>query len=145
MNGAGHSHGDRHNHSGGISRGSGHSPGIRRGLAAAIGLNLVIVVAEVAAGLASGSLGLLSDAVHNFTDMAALGITWFAIEQAKKPATAEKDFRLSPHWYPHRTDQRADNGCGDPLDLLRSLAPLPQPSTGRWRPGHHYGNPCPLC
>ena len=38
------------------------------------------------------SLGLLSDAVHNFTDMAALGITWFAIEQAKKPPTAEKTF-----------------------------------------------------
>lgn len=86
MSGAGHYHGDRG------SRDSGHSHGIRRGLAAGIGLNLVIVVAEVAAGLVSGSLGLLSDAVHNFTDMAALGITWFAIEQAKKPATAEKTF-----------------------------------------------------
>jgi len=72
---------------------AGHSHGsVKRGLAMGIGLNLLIVVAEVFAGLVSGSLGLLSDAVHNFTDMAALGITAFAIWQAKKPPTAEKTF-----------------------------------------------------
>lgn len=72
---------------------AGHSHGgVKRGLAAGIGLNLLIVVAEVFAGLIAGSLGLLSDAVHNFTDMAALGITGFAIWQAKKPPTAEKTF-----------------------------------------------------
>jgi cobalt-zinc-cadmium efflux system protein len=73
-----------HNHS--------HEAGVKRGLAAGIGLNLLIVVVEVVAGLAAGSLGLISDAVHNFTDMAALGITWFAIEQARKPPTASKTF-----------------------------------------------------
>ena len=72
---------------------AGHShSGVKRGLAMGIGLNLLVVVAEVFAGLVSGSLGLLSDAVHNFTDMAALGIAWYAIEQAKKPPTAEKTF-----------------------------------------------------
>jgi len=65
---------------------------IKRGLIAGIALNLLIVVAEVVAGIAAGSLGLLSDAIHNFTDMAALGITWFAIEQARKPPTASKTF-----------------------------------------------------
>ena len=69
-----------------------HSMLVKRGLAAGIGLNLLIVAAEVAAGLVAGSLGLISDAVHNFTDMAALGITWFALVQAKKPPTAEKTF-----------------------------------------------------
>jgi cobalt-zinc-cadmium efflux system protein len=65
---------------------------IKRGLAAGIALNLLIVVAEIVAGIIAGSLGLLSDAIHNFTDMAALGITWFAIEQARKPPTAAKTF-----------------------------------------------------
>lgn len=65
---------------------------IKRGLVIGIALNLLIVVAEVVAGIAAGSLGLLSDAVHNFTDIAALGITWFAIEQARKPPTASKTF-----------------------------------------------------
>lgn len=72
---------------------TGHShSGVKRGLAMGISLNLLIVAAEVFAGLVSGSLGLLSDAVHNFTDMAALGISGFAIWQAKKPPTAEKTF-----------------------------------------------------
>lgn len=63
-----------------------------QGLVVGIILNLVIVAAEVIAGLLAGSLGLLSDAVHNFTDMAALGLSWFAFLQAKKPPTAEKTF-----------------------------------------------------
>ncbi len=66
--------------------------GIKRGLTAGIALNLLIVIAEVVAGTIAGSLGLISDAVHNFTDMAALGIAWFALEQAKRPPTATKTF-----------------------------------------------------
>ena len=86
MNHAGHVHAHAH------GQASFRGDGVRRGLAAGIALNLLIVVVEVAAGLAADSLGLISDAVHNFTDMAALGVTWFAIEQAKKPPTAEKTF-----------------------------------------------------
>lgn len=87
-----HSHGP-----GGHDHGATGGPGvplssIKSGLAAGIALNLLIVVAEVVAGVIAGSLGLLSDAIHNFTDMAALGITWFAIEQARKPPTAAKTF-----------------------------------------------------
>ena len=69
-----------------------HQADVTRGLIAGIGLNLLIVLAEVAAGLIAGSLGLISDAVHNFTDMAALAIAWFALAQSRKPATAEKTF-----------------------------------------------------
>jgi cobalt-zinc-cadmium efflux system protein len=72
--------------------GHSHAAATSYGLAAGIGLNLLIVVVEVAAGIIAGSLGLLSDAVHNFTDMAALGLTWFAMAQAKKPPTAAKTF-----------------------------------------------------
>ncbi len=80
-----------HDHSHGISAES-FSEGAAYGLMIGIGLNLVIVVVEVIAGYIAGSLGLLSDAVHNFTDMAALGLSWFAFEQAKKPATSIKTF-----------------------------------------------------
>lgn len=69
-----------------------HSIGPVNALLAGIGLNLLIVVVEIVAGLLAGSLGLISDAVHNFTDMAALGLAWFAFEQAKKPPTAAKTF-----------------------------------------------------
>lgn len=43
-----------------------------RRLVAAIGLNGLTVAAEVIGGFMSGSLALLSDALHNFTDVAAL-------------------------------------------------------------------------
>ncbi len=69
-----------------------HHPATTYGLIAGIGLNLVIVVVEVIAGYFAGSLGLLSDAVHNFTDMAALGLAWFAFAQARKPPTAARTF-----------------------------------------------------
>lgn len=82
-----HDHGDGHG-------ALGHHPtkNASRGLIAGIGLNFVIVVVEVLAGLAAASLALLSDAVHNFTDIAALGLTWFAIAQARKPPSAARTF-----------------------------------------------------
>lgn len=82
---AGHRHGILHIHHPRLF-------GAVGGLLAGIGLNLIIVVVEIIAGLFAGSLGLLSDAIHNFTDMAALSITWFALAQAKKPPTAAKTF-----------------------------------------------------
>ncbi|MHB9111175.1 MAG: cation diffusion facilitator family transporter [Thermoleophilia bacterium] len=97
-----HSHGQKKSghgghHHGGLSHGAKGgaeipTSSIKRGLIAGIALNLLIVMAEVIAGIAADSLGLLSDAVHNFTDIAALGITWYAIEQARKPPTASKTF-----------------------------------------------------
>lgn len=91
-----HSHSHGHGlggHGHGANGGSEVPAGsVKRGLIAGIALNLLIVIAEVVAGIAADSLGLLSDAVHNFTDIAALGITWYAIEQARKPPTASKTF-----------------------------------------------------
>lgn len=66
--------------------------GMTRGLIIGIALNMIIVAAEVVIGLLANSLGLLSDAVHNFTDIAALAIVWFAFAQAKKPPTPVKTF-----------------------------------------------------
>jgi len=43
-----------------------------RNLGITVFLNLVITVAEVVGGLLSGSLALLSDALHNFGDTIAV-------------------------------------------------------------------------
>jgi cobalt-zinc-cadmium efflux system protein len=52
----------------------------------AVILTLAFVVGEAVAGFFSNSLALLSDAGHNFADAAALGLSWYALWIAKKPA-----------------------------------------------------------
>ncbi|MCM0583350.1 cation transporter [Weissella diestrammenae] len=41
-------------------------------------MNVIITVAELFGGIISGSLALISDAVHNFTDVLSLIIAWIA-------------------------------------------------------------------
>lgn len=47
---------------------------------------------EFAGGLLSHSLALLSDAGHVLTDVFALGLAWFAVEQAKRPADRRRSY-----------------------------------------------------
>jgi len=49
-------------------------------LAIVIGLNFLITLAEIIGGIISGSLSLLSDALHNFSDGVAVIIAWAAIK-----------------------------------------------------------------
>ena len=55
-------------------------------------LTLTFVIIEALVGMQSGSLALLSDAGHNFTDALALGLSWYAIWIAGKPATPSKTY-----------------------------------------------------
>ena len=55
-------------------------------LALAIGLTVVFIAAEIVAGIFAKSLALLTDAVHNVTDVIALGLTWWAFWITTKPA-----------------------------------------------------------
>jgi cobalt-zinc-cadmium efflux system protein len=50
------------------------------------------MVAEVVGGLLSNSLALLADAGHMFTDVAALGLSVFAMRLARKPPTTKRTF-----------------------------------------------------
>ncbi len=52
----------------------------------------VIAMMEIAGGLASGSLALLSDAGHLVTDSATLGLTWYAVSRSRRPAGAQHTF-----------------------------------------------------
>jgi cobalt-zinc-cadmium efflux system protein len=55
-------------------------------------LTVVILTVDVAAGLWSGSLALLSDAGHVLTDLAALGLAWFAVAQGRRPPDQSRTF-----------------------------------------------------
>ena len=74
---AGHSHG-------------GHSHGEEnlsdRQLIFAVAINVLLTVAQIIGGIVSGSLALIADALHNFSDAAALGLAWFARRIGRRPA-----------------------------------------------------------
>jgi cobalt-zinc-cadmium efflux system protein len=53
----------------------------------ALFLTLIILLVELVGGILSHSLALLSDAGHVLTDIAAIGLSWFAMHQSQKPAS----------------------------------------------------------
>jgi cobalt-zinc-cadmium efflux system protein len=55
-------------------------------------LNATITVAEIAGGILSGSLALLSDAVHNLSDTVAIALSYFANKIAQKPKDARRTY-----------------------------------------------------
>lgn len=55
-------------------------------------LNIAITIAQVIGGLISNSLSLLTDALHNFSDVLSLIISWFAHKLAHKPANNKRTF-----------------------------------------------------
>jgi len=61
-------------------------------LAWAIAATLGLVVAEIFGGLLGRSVALLNDAVHNLSDVPALGISWLAMRWAERPADSEKTY-----------------------------------------------------
>ena len=63
-----------------------------RRLAVALGLNVVIMVGQVVAGLLASSVGLLADAGHNLVDVAALILAMIAAAWSAKPPTESRSF-----------------------------------------------------
>lgn len=57
-------------------------------------LNFLITVAEIIGGILSGSLSLISDALHNFSDGVSIIITYIAVLLSKKPRTLKYTFGL---------------------------------------------------
>ncbi len=53
---------------------------------------LSLVVAEVFGGIFGHSVALLNDAVHNLSDVPALGISYLAMRWAERPADSEKTY-----------------------------------------------------
>lgn len=80
----GHHHSHNHSHS--------HTDLKGRNLFISILLNIVITTAQVIGGLISGSLALLSDALHNFSDVISLIISFIAEKLSKRKASFQKTF-----------------------------------------------------
>lgn len=55
-------------------------------------LNATITAAEIIGGILSGSLALLSDAIHNLSDTAAIAMSYFANRIARKPKDAKRTY-----------------------------------------------------
>lgn len=55
-------------------------------------LNIVITIAQVIGGILSGSLALISDALHNFSDVLSLVFSYFAHKLSKKEASMNQTF-----------------------------------------------------
>ncbi len=63
-----------------------------RAAAASVATSLILAVVKLAAGVASGSLALLSEGAHNALDIGASALTFFAVREADKPADADHPF-----------------------------------------------------
>lgn len=79
----GHSHSHNHSH---------HHDLNGRNLFISILLNIIITAAQVIGGLVSGSLALLSDALHNFSDVMSLIISLVANKLVKQKASLKRTF-----------------------------------------------------
>ena len=69
---------------------AGHSHGEEnltdRQLIVAVAINVLLTFAQIVGGIVSGSLALIADALHNFSDAASLGLAWFARKIGRRPA-----------------------------------------------------------
>jgi cobalt-zinc-cadmium efflux system protein len=92
---------------------SNHTAG--RPLKITLGLVLVIMVAEIIGGILSNSLALLSDAGHMLTDALALGLSLFAMNLARRPATPTRTFGY------HRAEIMAALANGTVLVLVSAF------------------------
>jgi cobalt-zinc-cadmium efflux system protein len=79
----GHHHSHEHNHSYNISG---------KNLILTVLLNIFITVAQIIGGIISGSVALLTDALHNFSDVAALILTYTTNRISKRKSTTKQTF-----------------------------------------------------
>jgi cobalt-zinc-cadmium efflux system protein len=92
----GHTHSHSHGHGGHWHGALGHDHGLGSASTAILGFSVVatlaLVVTEFAAGYAGHSIALVSDAIHNLTDVPTLVISWLATRWALRPPTPEKTY-----------------------------------------------------
>ncbi|SDS07044.1 cation diffusion facilitator family transporter [Bradyrhizobium canariense] len=88
-----HDHSHAHDHSGHSHAGHSHAPdSFGFAFACGVALNSLIVAAELIFGYAANSLALISDAVHNFSDVIALLLAWGAVWLARRKPTQQHTY-----------------------------------------------------
>lgn len=55
-------------------------------------LNIIITAAQIVGGIISGSLALISDAIHNLSDSVSVIMAWIAQVLSRKPSTLKSTF-----------------------------------------------------
>ena len=85
-----------HVHAHGHDHAAGHShahPGMAGEiLAVAVAATVLLVVAELLGGYLGHSISLVSDALHNLSDIPTILISWLALHWAERPADQERTF-----------------------------------------------------
>jgi cobalt-zinc-cadmium efflux system protein len=61
-------------------------------LAGTLGATLALVAAELLGGYLGRSIALTSDAIHNFSDVPTIVISWLALRWSARPADAQRTF-----------------------------------------------------
>src|ERR1700693_106010 len=61
-------------------------------LAGAVGATVLLVAAELYGGYAGHSISLVSDAIHNLSDIPTMLISWLALHWAARPADHERTY-----------------------------------------------------
>jgi len=67
-------------------------PATSRNLIIAIGINTLIVIAEVIFGIIAGSMALISEALHNFTDIGSMTLSLWGERLSDRPQTEKKTY-----------------------------------------------------
>lgn len=102
-----------HHHHGHAGHGHGSAAaGNQKRLALTLCLSAVYMLAEAVGGILTGSLALLADAGHMLSDVAALGLSLFAIWIAQRPPSATRTYGY------HRTEILAALANGAALVAL---------------------------
>ena len=81
-----------HHRSSGHRHAHDHRAASRRALGTVLALTVAMTVVEVFGGVLTGSLALLADAGHLFSDSFAIGLALGAILLARRPSTPRRSF-----------------------------------------------------
>jgi cobalt-zinc-cadmium efflux system protein len=87
-----HAHAHGHDRPAGHSHAHTHLEMTTGVLAGAVAATAVLVAAELLGGYLGHSISLVSDALHNISDIPTILISWFALRWAARPADHERTF-----------------------------------------------------
>jgi len=79
----GHDHNHSHHHNHAVSG---------KNIGVAIFLNVLITIGQLIGGIISGSMALLTDALHNFSDVISLLLSYFTNRLAKRKSTVQQTY-----------------------------------------------------
>jgi len=67
-------------------------PTTSKNLVWSISINVIIVITEVIFGIVARSMALISEALHNFTDIGSMTLSWWGEKVSTRPNTSQKTF-----------------------------------------------------